>query len=579
MNEQRYSTNQKSAITTLIISVLSGLGFLYLNMTTPSGSNVDEIIFLITATLMLTALVPLYLAKVRWSWAAGVVVFSGLYLGPAIMMLEGVFSFSLSLYNLAMVAFYCLTTAGLFFSYRTLREQPQIQLKKTAITCIGTILAIAVLFSVVLPIYSFRISWCMGETSIGNLRDSITHLDDYEAKIDSLIDREKMPSFTAGIVANGELVWNKGWGASTVDTIYAINSMTKTFTATSILQLYDRGLIGLDDDVNEYLSFNLRHPDYPDTPITVRMLLTHQSGLNHRTDIFDDYTLSEEFLDFMIAMDMRAVNKTVQDVPHVKFYGELVDPEGDFYTPDVWTVNKPGKKYSYSNIGFDILTLIVESVTGMDYPDYLRENVLDPLGMNSTVFSIHELPERQAVPNERLYGVFQKTMLELPLYGRTMYGAGGLRSTVKDISRFMIALMNNGTHGGYQLLQPETVALMKSTQVSLQLGEGDALQVKNGLGLSMLDDEPCRYWNHEINLRGAMGHGGSNPGMSSGMWFVEDANGTYGIITMTNHKQTYIPDNGLYVISTIYTIMQLLMDEAYERHLDQEFSMELDLSF
>jgi CubicO group peptidase (beta-lactamase class C family) len=393
------------------------------------------------------------------------------------------------------------------------------------------------------------------------------------------VTRDGRPSFAAGIVANGELIWNRGWGGSSGETIYAINSMTKTFTATSVLQLYERGLIGLDDDVNEHLPFTLRHPDYPDTPITIRMLLTHCSGLNHRTDNFDDYTLTEEFLDMMVKFGIRPVNKTLHDVPREEFFGELVDPDGEFYSLDIWTSNEPGTRYSYSNIGFDILTLIVESVTSREYPDYLRENVLDPLGMTSTVFSIHDFPERQAMPHERLYGALLKTMMELPLYGRTMFGAGGLRSTVKDISRFMIVLTNDGAHGNYQMLQPETVALMKSVQAEVPLGQGDALQIGSGLGLSLLDDEPVRYWNHEIDMHGAMGHGGSNPGWVSGMWFAEDVNGSYGIITMTNHKQTYKPDNGLYTISIIYTIQELLIDEAYERHLETEFELDLELPF
>lgn len=579
MSESRYSTNQKAAIISLVVTALSGLALLYVNVTTPGGASVDEISFLGTATAILAALIPLYLAKVSWSWAAGMAAFLGLYLGPAIQALERAFIFSLTIYNAAVVAMYAVATAGLFFSFRSLREQPRRSLKKTALAATGTVLAFVVMFSVVLPSYSFKISWFMGESSIGNIRESIEQLEGYEEKIDYLVNSERMPSFAAGIVANGELIWNRGWGASSEETIYAINSMTKTFTAISVLQLYERGFIGLDDDVNEYLPFTLRHPDHPDTPITIRMLLIHHSGLNHNTDNFDDYTLSKEFLDLMIKFDMRPVNKAVQDVSREEFFGELVDPDGEFFTPDVWTSSKPGTKYSYSNIGFDLLTLIVEAVTGQEYPDYLRENVLDPLGMTSTVFSIHEFPERQAIPHERLYGVLLKTMMELPLYGRTMFGAGGLRSTVTDVSKFMLALMNDGAYGDYQMLQPETVALMKSVQARVPLGNGDALQTGNGLGLSLLDDHALRYWNHEYDLHGAMGHGGSNPGWSSGMWFVEDANGNYGIITMTNHKQTYKPDNGLYVISVIYTIQELLMDEAHERQLEQEFKLDLDLPF
>ena len=578
MSEPRYSTNQKAAIITLVVSVLSGLALLYVNVTTPGGASAFEIFFLGTFTAILAALVPLYLAKVSWSCAAGMVAFLGLYLGPIIQALERAYIFSLTLYNVSLVALYAVFTAGLFFSFKSLKEQPRKSLRKIALAVTGTVLAFAVMFSVVLPGYSFNISWYMGESSIGKVRESIEQLDGFEQKIDYLVNRERMPSFAAGIVANGELIWNRGWGASSEDTIYAINSMTKTFTATSVLQLYERGLIGLDD-VNEYLPFTLRHLDYPDTPITARMLLTHQSGLNHRTDIFDDYTLTEELLDYMFQFHSRPFNKAVQEVPPREFYWGLVDPDGEYYTPDVWRNNMPGTEYGYSNIGFDLLTLIVEGVTGQDYPDYLRENVLDPLGMTSTVFSIHDFPERQAVPYDRLYGVLLKTMIELPLYGRRMYGAGGLRSTVTDISKFMMALMNDGAYGDYQMLQPETVALMKSVQVNVPLGQGDALQTKNGLGLGILDDDAIRYWNHEYDMHGAIGHGGSNPGWSSGMWFVEDVNGSYGIIYMTNHKQTYKPDNGLYAISVVYTIQELLMDEAYERHLAPEYSMDLDLPF
>jgi CubicO group peptidase (beta-lactamase class C family) len=285
--------------------------------------------------------------------------------------------------------------------------------------------------------------------------------------------------------------------------------------------------------------------------------------------------MTEEYLDLLIELDFRPVNKKLHEVPREVFFGELVNPDGEYYTPEVWTSNKPGTEYSYSNIGFDILTLIVEAVTGLEYPDYLQENVLNPLNMTSTVFSIHDFPERQAIPYERLYGVFTKTMIELPLYGRRMYGGGGLRSTVKDISHFMIALMNNGTYGDYQMLQPETVALMKSVQAGVKLGCGDVCQVNNGFGLCLLDDQPVKYWNHEYNLDGAMGHGGSNPGWSSCMYFVENTNGSYGIITMTNHKQTYKQDNGLYTISVIVTIWEILLDQACERHLAPEFEYDL----
>jgi CubicO group peptidase (beta-lactamase class C family) len=579
VNKSRYSFNQKAAIITLAVSTLSGLALLYFNLIAPSGANIEEILFLGTLIVMLTALVPLFLLKVTWSWAAGIVIYFGLYLGAVVEILDGVLIFSVSIYNISVIAIYMVATAGILFSFKSLRELPQRQWKKTALAVTGTILATAMMGAVVLPSFSNRISWYIGETSIGNIRKDIEQFSDLKEKIGYLKNSERMPTFVAGIVINGRLIWNLGWGASSAETIYPINSITKTFTATAVLQLYERGLIGLDNDVNQYLTFNLRHPDYPNQPITPRMLLSHQSGLAHRTDLFDDYTLSEEFLDYMIKHKFRTIIKSVQDVPKEEFFEKLVNTDGEYYTPDVWTSKQPGTTYSYSNIGFDILTLVVETATGQEYTYYLQENILDPLNMTSTVFSIHEYTERQAAPWERMYGVLSKTMVELPLYGRTVFGAGGIRSTVKDLSQFMIAHMNKGANGNVQLLKPETAELMQSIQVEVSFGQGDAFQVAEGLGLSLLSDETWRYWNHEYNMHGAIGHGGSNPGSTSSMWFTEDENGSYGIITMTNHKQTQKPDNGVYTISVLFTIQELLMQEAYNKHLEPEFDLDLNLPF
>jgi CubicO group peptidase (beta-lactamase class C family) len=579
VNKSRYSFNQKAAIITLAVSTLSGLALLYFNLIAPSGANIEEILFLGTLIVMLTALVPLFLLKVTWSWAAGIVIYFGLYLGAVVEILDGVLIFSVSIYNISVIAIYMVATAGILFSFKSLRELPKRQLKKTALAVTGTILATAMMGVVVLPSFSNRISWYIGETSIGNIRKDIEQFSDLKEKIGYLKNSERMPTFVAGIVINGRLIWNLGWGASSAETIYPINSITKTFTATAVLQLYERGLIGLDNDVNQYLTFNLRHPDYPNQPITPRMLLSHQSGLAHRTDLFDDYTLSEEFLDYMIKHKFRTIIKSVQDVPKEEFFEKLVNTDGEYYTPDVWTSKQPGTTYSYSNIGFDILTLVVETATGQEYTYYLQENILDPLNMTSTVFSIHEYTERQAAPWERMYGVLSKTMVELPLYGRTVFGAGGIRSTVKDLSQFMIAHMNKGANGNVQLLKPETAELMQSIQVEVSFGQGDAFQVAEGLGLSLLSDETWRYWNHEYNMHGAIGHGGSNPGSTSSMWFTEDENGSYGIITMTNHKQTQKPDNGVYTISVLFTIQELLMQEAYNKHLEPEFDLDLNLPF
>ena len=109
----------------------------------------------------------------------------------------------------------------------------------------------------------------------------------FDLKIKLLMKVGHMPSLSACIIKNNGIVWSKGYGFYDImhrkkacdDTIYMIGSISKSVTATALMQLYEQGLFDLDDDVSDYLPFTLRNPKYPDVPITFRMLLAHQSSL------------------------------------------------------------------------------------------------------------------------------------------------------------------------------------------------------------------------------------------------------------------------------------------------------------
>lgn len=159
-------------------------------------------------------------------------------------------------------------------------ELPQKPWKNTILGVSG-IIVITIVLGVTLWSNSTPISRYMAQSSIDNLDKKLLKLNTLEEKIEYLVAEGDIPSIVAGIVVNDSLVWNRGWGASAVDTICPIDSIGKSFTATAILQLYERTLIELEDDVNNYIPFNIRHPEYPDKSITIRMLLSHQSGLAH----------------------------------------------------------------------------------------------------------------------------------------------------------------------------------------------------------------------------------------------------------------------------------------------------------
>jgi CubicO group peptidase (beta-lactamase class C family) len=205
-------------------------------------------------------------------------------------------------------------------------------------------------------------------------------------------------------------------------------------------------------------------------------------------------------------------------------------------------------------LGYDILGYVVERVTDQSFTDYLQENIFDPLNMTSTGFSIQDFPERQAVPNERVFGVLSKTLEELPLYDRILIGGGGMRSTVPDLARFMIAHMNDGMIDGLQILKQGSVELIHRKEVTFP---PISPAVGYGYGWIHHNEDPVNF----IDMRGSQGHGGEYLGYMSAMWFVEEEQGGYGIVLLSNVNESFKPN--IVGVSTIYRkIEESLLREA-----------------
>ncbi len=192
-----------------------------------------------------------------------------------------------------------------------------------------------------------------------DLATAVGILDDWTAH---RIQQRHQPGLAIGIVYAGELLWGKGYGKAdlgtgkpvTLDSRFRIASITKTFTATGILQLRDAGKLGLDDPVSQHLDwFDLRYGNAPE--ITIRNLLTHTSGLPR---------------DSKNAM-----------------WTECEAPTRDEFIADTRTrapTRPPYEKFAYSNLGYSLLGGVIAAVTGQTWAEYLQTKVLDPLGMSET---------------------------------------------------------------------------------------------------------------------------------------------------------------------------------------------------
>ena len=560
------TAHQIGAFVTLLLLVIWSLAVFWVHMVSPAGAAMFELIYLGTLTVMFLILLPLYWKHIRWAYIGGVLVVIAMFVGIGIENLYRDFVLSWSLFNVGTVLAYVVALACAYFSIRSYRELAPVETKKTLFG-VGGIVLVAAIVAVVLWVNQGLVQRTMWQWTLNRMDNRLQSLETLDEQIQFLVDNGDLTSVVGGIVVDGFLVWAKAYGEADLDTVYDIGSVTKPFVATAVLQLYEKGLIDLDDDGNEYLPFSLRHPEYPDTPITIRMLLTHQSGLAHSIDQYMGYHMGEETVEWMSENRGWHLPRYDASLSFAEFLEGYVTPGGAYYMPGAWVAAEPGTGYSYSTPGYDILAYLVECVTGQPFSEYARDNIFISLGMTSTGFSVADFPGRVALPYERVYGVLSKTIAELPLSDERTIGGGGMLSTVPDLAQFVIAHLNQGQVGGVQLLEPETIELMQEQAVSFPLGRGDLNQVSYGLGFGHIREEPWSVWGHLYDMHGATGHGGSWFGYQAQMWFVEREEGGYGVILLTNTESDFKAEaRSLWMFASPLKLQVLLMEEAALMH-------------
>ena len=338
----------------------------------------------------------------------------------------------------------------------------------------------------------------------------------------SFMERSQTPGAVLGVIIDGELAWVKAAGVRektgnapvTPETVFRIASMTKSFTAMAILKLRDDGKLSLDDPASKYIPelAGLPYPTSDSQVLTIRHLLTHSEGFPEDNPWGDrQLAQSDE--------TMRAWLKS--GIP--------------FST-------SPGTAFEYSNYGFALLGQIVAKASGRPYADYVRDNILKPLGMNSSTF------EMTSVPREHIalgYRREENNWKPEPILAHGSFGAmGGLWTSAPDLARYVAFLMSafpprdepergpikrSSAREMQQAWRPSPASAFRATvDAPLQIGVS---AYSYGLGVS----QDCRFGH-------VVGHGGGLPGYGSLMrWLPE-----YGVGLIGMSNQTYQGFNGLF---------------------------------
>lgn len=324
----------------------------------------------------------------------------------------------------------------------------------------------------------------------------INNAEDFESYLEEEVEAQNIPALSVVIFKEDNILHESYLGSSQIeqdiplesDHLFLLASVSKIVTATALLQLSEDGLFDLEDNINDYLPFNVNIPD-SDTEISFQMLLTHTSGIADSDVAANAYYFDEDspvelgdFLEDYLAID-----------------GDLYEERDNFYDFE------PGTQHEYSNIGNALIGLLVEEISGLGFNEYCKQNIFNPLGMSNTFWRLDEITQTIAQPYEYKNGDYDA----VEHYTFTDYPNGGLRSTGEDLFKFLSAFTQGGRANDYQLLDANTITAMITPQIP-------DLDDEMGLHLYRVNSEH-NLWGHDGGEVGVSTVVGFNPETKTGV--------------------------------------------------------------
>jgi CubicO group peptidase (beta-lactamase class C family) len=314
--------------------------------------------------------------------------------------------------------------------------------------------------------------------------DHISNVSELEAYIQELVDIGIPPGLSLAVVKDGRIIYSKGFGwadrprgiPAEPETVYHWWSVTKIATAIAVFQLVEKGRLHLDDPVIQHLPFfEVEYPSANCGTVTIRNLLNHSSGL-------PDPGL--DIITWIHHDGEPPFNQT-----------ELVKSVLPEYSKLLF---EPGDRSEYTNIGYMVLGAVIEEITGETYEDYIRQNILQPLGMNQTDFFYSEAMENEAAGSHPVNNTLTPLMpfiLDMSyvrdidddhIWLKRVYThqtpSTGLIGSVTDAAYLAIAYLNSGELNGKRILSGESVdAMTHDSQIGVK--NEDSLDYRRqGLG-------------------------------------------------------------------------------------------------
>ena len=359
---------------------------------------------------------------------------------------------------------------------------------------------------------------------LDSLSIELEKIDSLDSRLTIISEESIIPGFAVTINQGNKNIYSKGFGYSDIankhkfspQTVHTLASVSKTVVGIAIMKLVENGKLKLNDPINDYLPYSISSPHYPETPITIRHLITHTSSLN------DDYDDGEKRSSQLVEQSRYSLDEMpkqlIADIdywdgkflPLEKYIEQIFTPTGTWYSKSNFSNFEPGKKYEYSNEGANLAGLIVEKVSGISFSEFTQKYVFQPLNMTNTYWEYSVLDSIVS----KWYTFYEEDstskVFEFPRANESGQPCGDLKSNSDDLSKYMIEMIN-GFKGKGKILNTDSYKTLLNPQTNRDIFEEDDTSALND------DYDVGVFW--AISQPGYRLHKGGNIGVYSILYF------------------------------------------------------------
>lgn len=312
-------------------------------------------------------------------------------------------------------------------------------------------------------------------------------------KLNGLYKKSNFPGFAVAIVNRNGVLYEHGFGFANMEkrvpfttrTIQPVGSVSKTLIGAALMKAVEINLFSFETNINDLLPFKVSNPNFPNSEIKIRHLATHTSGIVDREEIYEKTYLKMKR----------------PDVSLNAFFKDYLTREGKYYSAANFDNAEAGAAFNYTNIGAALAAYLIEIKSGMPFDAFTAKYFFAPLEMSRTNWFYSE---RQARDYATLYDAESKP---LAVYSSITYPDGSLRTSVKDLSKFLTEIIR-GFDGSGKILSKESFQTLLGKQFA-----PDNLPLKINL------KEPNQGIFFAHRKTGEIGHTGSDYGVSAFMFF------------------------------------------------------------